>query len=85
MASYGSALWLSGNYDKAIEIAIKALNLYRDLQEYGMIASSYMKDFFNKFSHRIALSMGSPVAFVLAILVIVVWGFFGPPTHYSET
>jgi len=41
--SYGYALWISGNYDKAIEMALKALNLYRDLQNVKMIASSYIQ------------------------------------------
>jgi tetratricopeptide (TPR) repeat protein len=43
MHSYGSALWISGNYDKAIEMALEALNLYRDLQDVKMIASSYLQ------------------------------------------
>jgi two-component system NtrC family sensor kinase len=43
MHSYGDALWASGNYDKAIEIAFKALNLSRDLQDIKMIASSYIQ------------------------------------------
>jgi two-component system NtrC family sensor kinase len=43
MQSYGTALWASGNYDKAIEIALKALNLSRDLQDVKMIASSYIQ------------------------------------------
>jgi hypothetical protein len=36
-------LWASGNYDKAIEIALKALNLSRDLQDVKMIAGSYIQ------------------------------------------
>ena len=32
MFSYGWALWASGNYDKAIEAALKSLNLYKDLK-----------------------------------------------------
>jgi len=43
MQSYGNALWASANYDKAIEIALKALNLSRDLQDIKMIASSYIQ------------------------------------------
>jgi len=34
MASYGWALWASGNYDKAIDAAFKSLNLYKDLKNY---------------------------------------------------
>jgi signal transduction histidine kinase len=43
MHIYGYALWISGNYDKAIEIALKALNLYRDLQQITMVATSYIQ------------------------------------------
>lgn len=43
MRSYGNALWASGNYDKAIEITLKALNLSRDLQDVKMIAGIYMQ------------------------------------------
>ena len=43
MHSYANALWASGNYDKAIEIALKALNVHRDLQDVKMIAGSYIQ------------------------------------------
>ena len=40
MFSYGWALWASGNYDKAIEAALKALNLYKELKnDYKVIAT----------------------------------------------
>ena len=41
MSSYGWALWAMGNYDKAIEAALKSLNLYKDLNDYEMIAALY--------------------------------------------
>jgi tetratricopeptide (TPR) repeat protein len=41
MASYGWALWASGNYDKAIEMGLKSLNLYKTLEDIKMIASIY--------------------------------------------
>ncbi len=43
MYIYGYALWISGNYDKAIEIALKALDLYKGLQDVKMIAGSYLQ------------------------------------------
>src|SRR5882724_2317647 len=43
MFSYGWALWASGNYDKAIEAALRSLNLYKDLKNYETIAISYMQ------------------------------------------
>lgn len=41
MASYGWALWGSGNYDKAIEMGLKSLNLYKSLEDHQMMASVY--------------------------------------------
>ena len=41
MSSYGWALWALGNYDKAIEAALKSLNLSKDLKDYEMIAAKY--------------------------------------------
>ena len=41
MSSYGWALWASGSYDKAIEAALKSLNLYKDLKMYEKIVSAY--------------------------------------------
>jgi signal transduction histidine kinase len=41
MSSYGWALWAAGNYDKAIEAALKALNLYKDLKDYKRMVSAY--------------------------------------------
>ena len=41
MFSYGWALWASGNYDKAIESELKALNLYKDLKYYIGVSDAY--------------------------------------------
>ncbi|HEX9298433.1 MAG TPA: low affinity iron permease family protein [Polyangiaceae bacterium] len=42
-------------------------------------------DFFRKFAHRTSASVGSPWAFLLAVLVIVLWAATGPIFHYSDT
>lgn len=44
-----------------------------------------MRDLFRRFSHRTSEIVGSPWAFVLAIGVIVVWGFSGHYFGYSDT
>lgn len=44
-----------------------------------------MREFFRKFSHRVADLVGSPGAFVLALCVIIVWGITGPIFQYSDT
>ena len=40
---------------------------------------------FRQFAHRTALAMGTPTAFGLALLAIVVWGLTGPAFDYSDT
>ena len=40
---------------------------------------------FRHFAHRTALAMGTPSAFVLALLIIITWGLMGPAFHYSDT
>ena len=39
---------------------------------------------FNKFSHWVTKATGSPAAFLIAILVVLIWGILGPFFHYSE-
>ena len=41
MSSYSWVLWSSANYDKAAEMALKSLNLYKGLQDHKMLASLY--------------------------------------------
>jgi low affinity Fe/Cu permease len=45
----------------------------------------YPTSVFSKFAKRIAIAMGHPAAFALAILVIVVWGLTGPLFGFSDT
>jgi len=42
-------------------------------------------DTFHKVSAKVANRMGSPVAFVLALFVIIVWGVTGPIFNFSDT
>ena len=44
-----------------------------------------MYDAFRRLAHRIALAVGAPWAFALAMLVIVVLAATGPLFHYSDT
>ena len=44
-----------------------------------------MDRLFTWFAGRTASMMGQPLAFVIAFLVIVVWGVTGPLFHYSDT
>jgi low affinity Fe/Cu permease len=40
---------------------------------------------FRHFAHRTALAMGTPSAFMFALLIILAWGLMGPAFHYSDT
>jgi len=42
-------------------------------------------DFFRKFAHRTSNGVGSPWAFIAAVLIIVVWAVTGPIFHFSDT
>jgi len=44
-----------------------------------------VKDKFRKFAVMIAAASGSPWAFLLAFLVIVVWAITGPIFNFSDT
>lgn len=44
-----------------------------------------MKDVFRKFAHAVSLATGSPWAFIIAVLIIVVWAATGPLFGYSDT
>jgi low affinity Fe/Cu permease len=42
-------------------------------------------NFFRKFAHRTSTGVGSPWAFTLAVLIIIVWALTGPIFHFSDT
>src|SRR5262245_58857494 len=44
-----------------------------------------MGGWFHKFACRTANIMGSPLSFLLAVLVIVIWAILGPAFHYSDS
>jgi low affinity Fe/Cu permease len=44
-----------------------------------------VRDAFARFAHWTADAIGSPLAFVLSLLVVVVWAAFGPVFHWSDT
>jgi low affinity Fe/Cu permease len=44
-----------------------------------------MDRLFTKIASRIAAIAGQPVAFVVALALILVWGASGPVFHYSDT
>jgi low affinity Fe/Cu permease len=44
-----------------------------------------MSEFFRKVAHFASEQVGKPWAFVLALLLILTWGFSGPGSGYSNT
>jgi low affinity Fe/Cu permease len=44
-----------------------------------------MDEIFRKFAHVVAAAVGSPRAFLVALLSLVIWGFTGPMFGYSDT
>jgi low affinity Fe/Cu permease len=44
-----------------------------------------LRDGFRSFAHATAAAIGSPYAFTLAVLTIVIWAACGPAFHYSDT
>ena len=44
-----------------------------------------MNNIFRKFAAKVSLWVGSPLAFLLAFLLILVWAVTGPLFHYSNT
>jgi low affinity Fe/Cu permease len=44
-----------------------------------------IRDAFGVFARKTSNILGSPWAFVMALLVIVVWAITGPTFHYSDT
>ena len=44
-----------------------------------------MNELFRRFSNRVSEVTGTPWAFVVAVLVILLWGTTGPAFHYSDT
>lgn len=44
-----------------------------------------MRDIFRKFATRVSVGMGSPVTFVWAVLLVIVWATTGPMFEYSTS
>src|SRR5215831_16692357 len=44
-----------------------------------------MNDLFRKFAQRTSTLVGSSWAFIIAVLIVLVWAGTGPVFHYSDT
>jgi low affinity Fe/Cu permease len=57
-------------------------------QSYGVISQgeiATMNELFRKFAHKTSVVVGSPWAFITAVMIIVVWGVTGPIFGFSDT
>jgi low affinity Fe/Cu permease len=48
-------------------------------------AETTARERFRRFAHRTSQAAGSPWAFALAVLALIVWACTGPLYHYSDT
>ncbi|MCI0414331.1 low affinity iron permease family protein [bacterium] len=44
-----------------------------------------MKDTFRRFAHKTSELVGAPPVFIIAVMIIIVWGILGPYYNYSDT
>jgi low affinity Fe/Cu permease len=42
-------------------------------------------DFFQRFARATSIITGKPIAFVVALAILIVWSLTGPVFHYSDT
>jgi low affinity Fe/Cu permease len=46
---------------------------------------SKFSSFFNRVSNAVSCMVGSPIAFILAFVIVIVWAVSGPIFHFSDT
>ncbi len=44
-----------------------------------------MNELFRKVSHAVSMAVGKSGAFVLALVIVIVWALTGPVFHFSDT
>jgi low affinity Fe/Cu permease len=65
--------------------ANSAIRAFATLVEHALPGEASMQDLFRKFAVVGAEAVGSPWAFMLALLGIVFWAWSGPLFHFSDT
>src|SRR4051812_24821619 len=53
--------------------------------DYQTPAAKTGRELFRRFSNATSAAVGSPLAFIVAALVIIVWAVTGPMFHFSDT
>lgn len=44
-----------------------------------------MKEWFHKIATKVSEIVGSPLAFIAAVFIVIIWAFTGPIFHFSDT
>ncbi len=44
-----------------------------------------MNHYFHAFAEKMSRALGTPLAFALALLTVIVWALFGPAVGYNDT
>jgi low affinity Fe/Cu permease len=44
-----------------------------------------VNNFFHKFAQSVATLLGTPLAFIVAVFIILIWALTGPIFHFSDT
>jgi low affinity Fe/Cu permease len=44
-----------------------------------------MNELFRRFAHQVSEALGSPIAFIVAVLLVLTWAILGPVFQFSET
>ena len=44
-----------------------------------------MNEIFRKFAHRSSEAVGSPISFIMALIIVIGWAVVGPVYNYSDT
>src|ERR1700712_578600 len=57
----------------------------RGIRAPNSLREQRMDRIFTKIANKCAHAMGQPSAFIISVLLIVLWGFSGPLLHYSDT
>jgi low affinity Fe/Cu permease len=77
----------NGEHDGALHVAKSNVEqqLEKERREGGRGFGVKTKEVFHEFARKAALAVGSPWAFLIAVVVIVLWGASGPLFKWSDT
>ena len=81
MSSNGNRIDPDDSHDDPTSLAA-AKNTFDQKQQH---AGSNLRNAFQRFAHRTSIVVGSPWAFGVALVVVIVWALLGRAFEYSDT